>query len=129
MTEMDESANRPKTDKRKAPKSAFKPGQSGNPSGRPKEDPVIRAMLTDMFNEKCLPWAAERMDDEECPDAIKMRIFEAVAPYCLSKATELHEHSGPDGAPLPVLSREEVLRVLDDTGAAGRARQSPQNDA
>lgn len=33
---MSESANRPKqTGKRKAPKSAFKPGESGNPSGRP----------------------------------------------------------------------------------------------
>ena len=32
------SANRQKTDrqKRKAPRSAFKPGQSGNPTGRPK---------------------------------------------------------------------------------------------
>lgn len=29
--------NRQKTDKRKAPKTAFKPGQSGNPGGRPKK--------------------------------------------------------------------------------------------
>lgn len=31
------SANRQKTDKKQAPRSAFKPGQSGNPSGRPKK--------------------------------------------------------------------------------------------
>ncbi len=30
------SANRPQTGKRPAPRTAFRPGQSGNPSGRPK---------------------------------------------------------------------------------------------
>lgn len=32
----DKTANRNKTEKRAAPPTAFKPGQSGNPSGRPK---------------------------------------------------------------------------------------------
>ena len=32
----DQSENRQKTDRRKAPITAFKPGQSGNPGGRPK---------------------------------------------------------------------------------------------
>ena len=33
------SANRPKTGKRKASWTAFRPGQSGNPKGRPKRTP------------------------------------------------------------------------------------------
>ncbi len=33
------SENRPQTGKRKAPKSAFKPGVCGNPGGRPKRTP------------------------------------------------------------------------------------------
>ena len=33
------SANKPKTGKRKAPWTAFRPGQSGNPNGRPKRTP------------------------------------------------------------------------------------------
>jgi hypothetical protein len=33
------SANRPKTGKRKIPMTAFQPGQSGNPGGRPKRTP------------------------------------------------------------------------------------------
>jgi hypothetical protein len=33
---MNKSANRTTTDKRKPPKSAWKPGQSGNPAGAPK---------------------------------------------------------------------------------------------
>lgn len=36
--DMGKSANRQKTVKRRAPKSAWKPGQSGNPSGRPKNE-------------------------------------------------------------------------------------------
>ena len=35
--EIGEAQNRLKTDKRKAPASAFKPGRSGNPGGRPKK--------------------------------------------------------------------------------------------
>lgn len=38
------SANRQKTDK-KAPKTAFKPGQSGNPSGRPKMPDNLREAI------------------------------------------------------------------------------------
>jgi hypothetical protein len=36
MAEFDQSENRQKTGRRKAPITAFKPGQSGNPGGRPK---------------------------------------------------------------------------------------------
>jgi hypothetical protein len=39
------SGNRPKTDKKKAPRSAFKPGRSGNPSGRPKKNQEVDRIL------------------------------------------------------------------------------------
>ena len=38
------SDNRQTTD-RKLPRTAFKPGQSGNPSGRPKENPEAKEIL------------------------------------------------------------------------------------
>ena len=38
------SDSRQKTD-RKLPRTAFKPGQSGNPSGRPKENPEAKEIL------------------------------------------------------------------------------------
>ena len=45
------SANRPKqTGKRKAPRTAFKPGQSGNPSGRPAKTEEMRR-IEDMAKE------------------------------------------------------------------------------
>lgn len=39
-----QSANRQKTDKKKAPRTAWKPGHSGNPSGRPKLPAEIKAL-------------------------------------------------------------------------------------
>jgi hypothetical protein len=51
---MNKSANKPRTDKpkpkRKAPKSAWKPGQSGNPKGRPKDGQSWREVLTELSN-------------------------------------------------------------------------------
>lgn len=44
------SENRPKQTARAAPKSAFKPGQSGNPGGRPKKDERLR-MIEDIARE------------------------------------------------------------------------------
>jgi hypothetical protein len=42
---MPKSANTPRTDKRKAPKTAWKPGQSGNPAGRPKDGESWAAVI------------------------------------------------------------------------------------
>ena len=46
------SANTQETDKRKAPKTTFKKGQSGNPSGCPREDPeeleILKAALAEV---------------------------------------------------------------------------------
>jgi hypothetical protein len=39
VTARSKSGNRQGTEKRAAPSTAFKPGQSGNPSGRPKKTP------------------------------------------------------------------------------------------
>jgi hypothetical protein len=47
---MVKSANRATTDKRKAPKSAWKPGQSGNPAGRPKDGESWAAIIAAVGN-------------------------------------------------------------------------------
>ena len=44
------SANTQKTDKRKAPRSAWKPGQSGNPNGRPKDGESWSAIISSIGN-------------------------------------------------------------------------------
>lgn len=47
---MTKSANKAKSDKRKAPKSAWKPGQSGNPAGRPKDGESWAAIIASVGN-------------------------------------------------------------------------------
>jgi hypothetical protein len=47
---MKQSANTPRTDKRKAPKSAWKPGQSGNPAGRPRDGESWAAVIAAVGN-------------------------------------------------------------------------------
>lgn len=44
------SANTTKTGKRTTPKSAWKPGQSGNPKGRPKDGESWSAIIADVGN-------------------------------------------------------------------------------
>lgn len=127
MIEMPESHSRLKTDKRKAPKTAFKPGQSGNPGGRPAEDPEVRENLLKLFTGKCLPWMNQQMDDEK--SAHKMRICEVVAQYCLKKPAETHELTGANGEDLPTLSREEVLLGIDTIRKSLNPGQTPQADS
>jgi hypothetical protein len=47
---MAKPANTPRTDKRKAPKTAWKPGQSGNPAGRPKDGESWASVIAAVAN-------------------------------------------------------------------------------
>jgi hypothetical protein len=81
-----ESENRQKTD-RTVPKTAFKPGQSGNPGGRkPKTEPERRA--EELFRMKT-PHAAktllEMADDAETPVKVRADICKYVIDRTLGK--------------------------------------------
>lgn len=59
------SANTAKTEKRKAPKSAWKPGESGNPAGRPKDGESWAAIIKavgDMYPEDILAFIGRNND-------------------------------------------------------------------
>lgn len=47
---MAKSANRPKSEKRKPPRTAWKKGQSGNPTGRPKDGESWSGVIKDVAN-------------------------------------------------------------------------------
>lgn len=105
----------------------FKPGESGNPGGRPKGEAAFRERCRQAVDELVIErWINEvRGGGEDW-----MAAAEKLAAYGYGKPTDKHEHSGPDGAPLlPPMSREEVLRVLDGTGADSRASKSQKDDA
>ena len=110
MAESAQSANRPK---RKAPRTAFKPGQSGNPKGRPKAMFKFGEYLR-TFLDSAHPQAAE-INAKLGVQAVKTQLDVIVQrlakddprillQYAFGKPVESHEITGADGAPLKLYS-------------------------
>jgi hypothetical protein len=62
---MAKSANKPASEKRKAPRSAWKPGVSGNPAGRPRDGESWAAIIKavgDMYPEDLLTFIGRNND-------------------------------------------------------------------
>lgn len=83
MEASDQSANRQKT-KRKAPRTAFKPGQSGNPNGRPKRTQEERDAL-DMIR-SLAPDAAQRLREILSNPATKPEVMVKVIDMILDRS-------------------------------------------
>lgn len=100
---MSDPANSPKTDKR------FKPGQSGNPSGRPKVVEAFRDRARKAVDEHVLErWIREVIEDG--PEWV--RASELLAAYGYGKPSSAPEDLAAvqRGVVLP-LSREEMLAI------------------
>jgi hypothetical protein len=117
MAESDQSANRPK---RKAPRTAFKPGQSGNPKGRPKAMFKFGEYLR-QFLDSDHPQAAD-INAKLGVNAVKSQLDvivqrlakddpKVLLQYAFGKPIESHELSAADGQPLKLYS---VLASPDD---------------
>ena len=65
------SANKKGT-KRKLPPHLWKKGQSGNPTGRPKSDPEIKAAMR-AGGEKALTFLSKLLQDEGAKDADRLK--------------------------------------------------------
>lgn len=97
---MKKSANRPKTGRR-APKSAFKPGQSGNPNGRPKktqEEYDLEAACKEKAPAaikviEALMYGADK-------DSVKLAAATFIIERGHGKAVQKSELTGKDGAPI-----------------------------
>lgn len=107
MAESEKSQNRP--GKRKAPRTAFKPGQSGNPGGRPKAIFKFGEYLRDYL--KSDNPQAEQINTKMGYKAVKTQLDEivlrlkkdnplALLHYAYGKPIESVELSGPEGQPL-----------------------------
>jgi len=100
----------------------FKPGQSGNPGGRPKTTPLTDA-LCELLN-KPYPGDAQHrtlaqvIAAAQVTRAAKGSIahFNAVADRVEGKPRQMMELAGPDGAAIPVFveNLDERLRALID---------------
>lgn len=93
--------NRPKTG------TQFKPGQSGNPNGRPK--------VADAFKERCRKAVDERVIDAWISEVASlgdnwMKASELLAAYAYGRPTQAVEHSGGDGEPLSIQIIRKVAK-------------------
>src|ERR1700722_18271378 len=94
----------------------FKPGQSGNPSGRPKKllTEAYHAILGKKFpGDRKKRTFAELIAESMAKEAIKGKPQAAIeiADRTEGKTTQAHELSGPRGTPISVRSSEFVQKI------------------
>jgi hypothetical protein len=113
------SENRQKTG-RKAPRTAFQPGKSGNPGGRPKLTPEEKAEQT-ALEQACRDQTKEalktilRLMKSADKDSVKLAAAQFVLERGWGKAVQLNVHGGPNGEPI-----EHRIMVEFVKGAAPR---------
>ncbi len=84
------SQNRPKQTKRKAPRTAWKPGQSGNPGGRPKEVAEVKA-LARKHTQEALETLAKLMKSGT-PDRTRVAAAEAILDRAWGRPSQAIDH-------------------------------------
>ena len=94
--------------KRPAPPHAWKPGQSGNPSGRPRLNHDIVA-LARQYTDKAIAALYEALDDPRT----RVAAAQALLDRGYGRAIQRQELSGPDGAPIQVQQVPDDRPVLD----------------
>lgn len=105
------------------PGRPFKPGQSGNPAGRPREYGHVRKLARENTDESINTLVAI-MRDEDQPAAARVRACEAILDRGWGRPTQ--PISGEDGGPIETrnlreLSDEELLAL-----ALGARAVSPE---
>lgn len=97
--------NRNQTGRRKANRTSFRPGRSGNPSGRPKLSPELKAeesKLIEACREKTLSalTVIEQLMYQADRDSVKLAAASFIIERGWGKAVQPTELSGKDGQPM-----------------------------
>lgn len=87
------SESRPQQTKRPAPRTAFKPGQSGNPGGRPKVVAEIRE-LAQLEGPASIAALVRLRDGAKTPPAVKAVAAQAILDRGYGKPTQPLENAG-----------------------------------
>ena len=115
------SQNRRKTGKRKAPHSAFKPGRSGNPGGRPKLTPEQKAQEFELV-QACRSKSAqaiaviEQLMHRADRDSVRLAAASLIVERGWGKAMQAIEHSGKDGDPIEQ-NRNHTVQFVNSDGS------------
>ncbi len=105
---MPQSANRPKQAKRRAPRTAWRPGQSGNPRGRPKLDRHVRD-LARRYTEEAIEALANIMRDESESATARTRAAEVILDRGWGRPAPYEEAPSPGPkTPGDEMSEQEV---------------------
>jgi Family of unknown function (DUF5681) len=102
--------------KRKAPSTAFKPGQSGNPGGRPKEVAHVKE-LAKTYTAEAITTLAKVMRDSSAPHSARVKASESLLDRAWGKAEATLNVSTTDN--VRDLSTAEILAALATIGVAG----------
>ena len=92
---------------------AFKKGQSGNPGGRPKEDPELKELARAKTKE-AIQVLASIMKSKKAPAAARVSAACALLDRGYGKPVQMTELSGPNGGPIETkdLTEKDLAREV-----------------
>ena len=114
---MKQSANRQKQTKRSAPSTAWKQGQSGNPSGRPKVDGHVRE-LARRYTMDAIETLVKIMHDGNETGSARVRAAECILSRGWGQPPAALEVTGAEGGPIEFQEAQHELESILDSIAA-----------
>ena len=103
--------------KREAPSTAFQPGQSGDPGGRPKLPPEVKEMAK-AYTAEAIQTLAEVMRNESAPPGARVTAAEKLLDRAWGKSestVNVHDNRTPRD-----LSTAELLSAIAALGVVGK---------
>lgn len=99
-----------KQKKNRVPEAAWKPGQSGNPNGRPPKGHSITDTIKDMMNET--PEIKKALGTKVIEYALKgdMTAMKMLWQYMDGMPTQVNEITGKDGQPIQIETFTDLIR-------------------
>lgn len=106
------AGNSTKSEEKRVRGRPFEKGKSGNPSGRPKKDPTVTAILT-AGGKPAAEYMVELVKDPEAKAADRQRAAEYILDRLLGKATQpIQADVFQAEAPLTLNEMQEIAREL-----------------
>lgn len=120
---MSETENKPNHTKRAAPHTAWKPGQSGNPGGRPRVVADIQALARQHTEAAVRALVAALGSPRE-----RVAAAQALLDRGYGRAPQRTELTGADGGPIQTQQVEDLRAPIDELIAGALAKAQEQKE-